>query len=67
MAARFLQRSRHKSDFRRKVPPDLRSLVGASVLYKSLRTTVRGDAVVPTRALAARTDRVSAEMRRMCD
>lgn len=67
MAATFLQRSRHKSVyyFRRKVPLDLRAVVSATVVYKSLVTTMRRDAVVLARALAARTDQIFRELRAM--
>lgn len=67
MAATFLQRSRHKSVyyFRRKVPLDLRAVIGSGVIYKSLLTSVRREAVVLARALAARTDSIFRELRGM--
>lgn len=67
MAVTFLQRSRHKSVyyFRRKVPLDLRSLIGAAVIYKTLRTADRRHAVVMARALAAHTDKLFIGIRGM--
>jgi hypothetical protein len=67
MSRIFLQRSRHQTIyyFRRKVPLALRPVFGVTVVYKSLGTSVRREAVVLARALAAKTDRIFCEVREM--
>jgi len=65
----FLQKSRHGTIFyfRRRVPLDLRVTVGASVVYKSLLTSDRRDAIVLARALAAKTDELFSGIRDMAN
>lgn len=67
MSRTFLQKSRHQTIyyFRRKVPLALRPIFGVTVVYKSLGTSVRREAVVLARALAAKTDRIFCEIREM--
>jgi hypothetical protein len=67
MAANFLQRSRHGSVFyfRRRVPNDLRILIGQAQIFRSLHTTDRREANVRVRALATQSDRLFTELRDM--
>lgn len=58
MAGTFLQRSRHATVwyFRRRVPDDLRSVVGHPYLVKSLGTEARKEAVVRARVFCTQSD-----------
>jgi hypothetical protein len=65
MAGRFLQRSRHGTTyfFRRRIPDDLRGVLGRCQLYRSLGTVDVREAVVRARALAVEIDRLFAHIR----
>ena len=67
MAQNFLISSRHGTMFyfRRRVPDDLRPIIGNAYLIKSLGTTLRGSAVVLARAYAAKTDAIYKHLRSM--
>ena len=67
MASNYLKQSRHGSTFyfRRRVPDDLRPVVGRPYLIKTLRTGKRRDAIILARALAARTDSLFHHLRIM--
>ncbi len=65
MAGTFLQRSRHGTVwyFRRRIPDDLRSIVGHPYLVQSLRTEQRREAVIRARQLGVKTDTFFEELR----
>ena len=67
MAQKFLTSSRHGSVFyfRRRVPDDLRQVIGRRYLVKTLNTSHRGAAVVLARAYAAKTDAIYQHLRSM--
>ena len=67
MAKNFLTSSRHGTVFyfRRRVPDDLRHIIGKSHVFKTLNTTLRGAAIVLARAYAARTDAIYQHLRAM--
>lgn len=67
MAQSFLTSSRHGTVFyfRRRVPGDLRQLLGRIYLVKTLNTTQRGAAIVLARAYAAKTDAIYQHLRTM--
>ncbi len=60
MAQDFLTLSRHGTIFyyRRRVPDELRAIIGKPYLVKSLGTSQRGLALIMARAYAARTDSI---------
>lgn len=65
MAGTFLQRSRHGTVwyFRRRIPDDLRPIVGHPYLVQSLRTEQRREAVIRARQLGVKTDTFFEELR----
>lgn len=67
MAGNYLVLSRHGTTFhfRRRVPHDLRLIIGKPHLVKSLSTGLRRDAIILARALAARTDDLFQHLRTM--
>ena len=67
MAGNFIQRSRHGTVFyfRRRVPLDLRESFGKLQIYVSLRTEKRREATIRARSLAAVTDRLFDDLRKM--
>lgn len=69
MARDFLTTSRHGTTFyfRRRVPDDLRLIVGKPYLVKSLRTGHRREAIILARAYAAQTDIAFTQLRTMPD
>jgi hypothetical protein len=69
MAGLFLQRSRHGTVFyfRRRVPDDLRAMVGHSYIVKSLSTEERRVAVIRARMFASKTDALFNEWRTMAN
>lgn len=69
MAGSFLQKSRHGTVFyfRRRIPDDLRSIIGKPSIVKSLGTEQRREAIILARALAAKTDTLFHDLRSMED
>lgn len=69
MAGDFLKLNRHGTQFyfRRRVPDDLRAIVGQSYLIQSLRTGVRSVAVPTARLLAAKSDILFDQLRTMSE
>jgi len=67
MAQDFLTLSRHGTIFyyRRRVPDELRAIIGKPYLVKSLGTSQRGLALIMARACAARTDSIYQHLRAM--
>lgn len=67
MAGSYLKPSRHGTVFyfRRRVPDDLRALVGRPYLVKSLDTGQRREAIIRARMLAAQTDTFFTDLRAM--
>ena len=67
MTGNFIQRSRHGTvfHFRRRVPLDLREVVGQLHIYVSLRTEERRVAIIRARLLAVRTDQLFSDLRTM--
>jgi hypothetical protein len=67
MAGEFIERSPHGTVFyfRRRVPCDLRDLVGRRHIYVTLQTQERRTALLRARAIAVQTDRAFEEIRRM--
>ena len=67
MARNFLTSSRHGTVFyfRRRVPDDLRQIVGKLYLVKTLNTVHRGAAIVLARAYAVKTDAFYHHLRAM--
>ena len=67
MRQNFLTSSRHGSVFyfRRRVPDDLRGIIGQSYLVKTLATTNKVKATILARAYAARTDAIYYRLREM--
>lgn len=67
MAQDFLTRSRHGTVFyyRRRVPDELRAIIGKPYLVRSLGTSQRGLALIIARAYAARTDLIYQHLRAM--
>lgn len=67
MAQDFLTLSRHGTIFyyRRRVPDELRAIIGKPYLVKSLGTSQRGLALIMARAYAARTDSIYQHLRAM--
>ena len=69
MAGSFLQKSRHGTVyyFRRKIPNDLRGIIGRPQVYISLNTQNRVDALLAARRMAAQFDGLFAMIRGMDD
>lgn len=69
MASSYLKQSRHGSTFyfRRRVPDDLRLMLGRLYLVKTLGTGKRREAIILARAFAARTDSLFHHLRTMSD
>lgn len=67
MAKNYLTSSRHGTVFyfRRRVPDDLRQIIGKPCLVKTLRTCERGRAIILARAYAAKTDVIFEHLRSM--
>lgn len=67
MARNFLTSSRHGTVFyyRRRVPDDLRAIVGRPYLVKTLKTSDRREAIILARAYAGRTDEIYQQLRAM--
>lgn len=67
MAQDFLVLSRHGTVFyfRRRVPDELRAIIGKPYLIKSLGTSQRGLALIMARAYAAKTDSIYQHLRAM--
>jgi hypothetical protein len=67
MAQNFLISSRHGTVFyyRRRVPNDLRQILGKDYLLKTLETSQRGAAIALARCFATRTDALYAGLRAM--
>lgn len=67
MSGTFLQRSRHGTvwHFRRRIPDDLRLLIGHPYIVKSLGTERRREAVIRARALGVQTDALFIKLRGM--
>jgi integrase len=67
MAQNFLISSRHGSIFyfRRRVPEDLKAIIGKSFLVKTLATTSKAAAIVLARVYAAKTDAIYERLRTM--
>lgn len=67
MASNYLKPSRHGTVcyFRRRVPDDLRAILGRPYLVKSLCTGQRRDAIIRARTLAAQTDTFFIALRNM--
>jgi integrase len=67
MAKNFLTFSRHGTIyyFRRRVPDDLKQIIGKPYLVKSLETSCRCDAIILARAYAAKTDAIYRHLRDM--
>ena len=67
MTQNFLTTSRHGTVFyfRRRVPDDLRQIIGKPYFVKTLATSHRGAAVVLARAYASRTDTIYGNLRAM--
>lgn len=67
MASSYLKQSRHGSTFyfRRRVPDDLRPVLGKPYLVKTLGTGRRREAIILARAFAARTDSLFSRLRIM--
>lgn len=67
MASSYLKQSRHRSIyyFRRRVPDDIRSVLGRAYLVKTLGTGLRRKAIVLARILASRTDVLFQQLRTM--
>ena len=67
MARNFLITSRHGTVlyYRRRVPDDLRQIIGKPYLVKTLNTIHRGAAIVLARAYAAKTDAIFQHLRAM--
>lgn len=69
MASNYLKHSRHGSTFyfRRRVPDDIRLLLGKPYLVKTLGTGKRREAIILARAFATRTDSLFHHIRTMPD
>lgn len=67
MAQNFLTSSRHGTVFyyRRRVPDDLRQILGKPYLVRTLATSQRAAAIVLARQYAARTDALYGKLRAM--
>lgn len=67
MARNFLTSSRHGTVFyyRRRVPDDLRPIIGKPYVVKTLKTSDRREAIILARAFAGRTDEIFGQLRTM--
>lgn len=67
MASNYLKLSRHGTTFyfRRRVPDDLRSVIGKRYLLRSLGTAIRREAIIRGRVLASRSDQLFENLRIM--
>ncbi|EKE17641.1 MAG: hypothetical protein ACD_10C00345G0001, partial [uncultured bacterium] len=67
MAQNFITSSRHGTIyyFRRRVPDDLRQMIGKPYLVKTLKTSNQREATILARAYAGKTDQIYQHLRAM--